>query len=261
MNSGIYQIRNIIDNKRYIGSTKNFTKRFNRHKRDMIKGHWNIKLRRAIEKHNIDNFTFEIIEYVEYCKENILEKENFYISLYDSKRNGYNIGDASFGDNLSNHPDKIAIKLKISQSLIKLNESLSSDERKAKYGNSGKRNGMFGKSHNAETKRLISDKNKGKSFNKGIPKSGDHRNKISQYAKTRIGEKNAFFGKSHSDEAKRLISNKNKGRIPKNKKKISIDGVIYEDARKASELLFLKYSTIRYRIKSNNPKFKEYNDI
>ena len=59
----------------------------------------------------------------------------------------------------------------------------------------------------------------------------------------------------------RVISNKNKGRIPKNKKKISIDGVIYEDARKASELLFLKYSTIRYRIKSNNPKFKEYNDI
>jgi predicted GIY-YIG superfamily endonuclease len=32
MNGGIYQIRNIVNDKKYIGSTVNFTKRWARHK-------------------------------------------------------------------------------------------------------------------------------------------------------------------------------------------------------------------------------------
>lgn len=109
MKSGIYKIRNLVDNKVYVGSAKIFDKRFKRHRKDMLNGHWNIKLRRAINKHGINNFVFEIVEEVEYKKDLILEKENYYISLYNSKKDGYNIGDASFGDVLSDHPNKSAI--------------------------------------------------------------------------------------------------------------------------------------------------------
>jgi len=43
----------------------------------------------------------------------------------------------------------------------------------------GKSNPFYGKTHSEETKRLISEKRKGHSDNKGIPKSEEHKKKIS----------------------------------------------------------------------------------
>lgn len=90
--SGIYKIVCLVNGKVYIGSSKNLVKRFNKHKRALIKGdHHSIALQNSFNKYGIGAFNIEILER---CDVNLLqEREQFYIDIYQSfKRNkGYNI--------------------------------------------------------------------------------------------------------------------------------------------------------------------------
>ena len=62
--SGVYQIVNTIDNKRYIGSAVNLRKRKNEHFAHLRRGvHHSIYLQRAYNKHGRDAFCFEILMY------------------------------------------------------------------------------------------------------------------------------------------------------------------------------------------------------
>ncbi len=62
---GIYQIRNIIDNKIYVGSAINIYSRNYNHFRDLKRQkHHNAYLQRAYNKHCKENFIFEILELV-----------------------------------------------------------------------------------------------------------------------------------------------------------------------------------------------------
>lgn len=100
--SGVYKITNLLNNKIYIGSSKDIHERFINHKSMLRKNqHTSIHLQRAYNKSNIDNFTFEILEecdieqldireqyYLDnllYAKEFINNKDNRFIKL------GYNI--------------------------------------------------------------------------------------------------------------------------------------------------------------------------
>lgn len=92
MTSVIYKIVNNINNKFYIGSSKNIEKRFKYHI-SYLNGekHHNTYLQNSWKKHESDNFSFIIIEEVE---ENYLkEREQFYLDLeMPYNRNiGYNI--------------------------------------------------------------------------------------------------------------------------------------------------------------------------
>lgn len=81
MKSGIYQIRNTLTNKRYVGSTNDLTDRLSEHKRYLHRGvHGNKHLQAAFQKFGHGNFCFEIIEE---CNVGILlEREQYYIDLY-----------------------------------------------------------------------------------------------------------------------------------------------------------------------------------
>lgn len=82
---GIYQIRNVINNKIYIGSTNNFEKRFKTHFRNLNKQiHPNKYLQSAVNKYGLDNFKFEIVEELEDCLK-LLEREQFYIDKYKNQ--------------------------------------------------------------------------------------------------------------------------------------------------------------------------------
>lgn len=90
--SGIYYIKCLVNNKIYIGQSKNIRKRFNVHKfylRNDKNG--NPYLQSAWNKYGENNFEFVVIEF---CNEEILsEKEIYYIEKYKSmyNENGYNI--------------------------------------------------------------------------------------------------------------------------------------------------------------------------
>lgn len=89
---GIYKITNLINNKVYIGKTRNSERRWKDHQRlAFTPNHkeYNKALYLAIRKYGLDNFIFEIIEeLLDYSLSD--EKEQYWIKVYDSYNNGYN---------------------------------------------------------------------------------------------------------------------------------------------------------------------------
>ncbi len=81
---GIYQIRNIIDNKRYIGQSVDIKSRWAHHKYSLNKGnHYNKYLQKAWNKYNKCNFIFEILQ--ECNKECLNELEEQYAESFCDK--------------------------------------------------------------------------------------------------------------------------------------------------------------------------------
>lgn len=259
--SGIYSITNIKNGKKYIGSAKNFKIRWNRHINDLKKNkHCNVYLQRIYNKHGLDIFKFEIIEKCDYVKDTIMEKENYYIKYFDSKNSkmGYNLSDASFGDNLSNHPNKEQIIKKRSKTFHDKHDSLSKEERSKKWGLFKDKNGMFGKTHTDKVKKKLSNVHKGNKYRLNHKASEETKEKLSIIASQRIGDKNPFYGKKHSEKTKNKISEKNKGNIPVNRRKVVINGIEYESLKEASKQTGINNTTILWRINSKNIKYKDY---
>jgi group I intron endonuclease len=87
--SGIYKITNLINNKIYVGSTLDFDGRWWDHKKRLRKGnHHSIKLQRSYNIHGENNILFEVLE--ECSADELLIKEQYYMDLYDTYKNGYN---------------------------------------------------------------------------------------------------------------------------------------------------------------------------
>lgn len=99
--AGIYQIRNIINNKIYLGSSKYFSTRLRRHHSDLNRNrHHSYKLQRAINKYGFDNFVFEIIELkTDEYKIHILDMEQEYLDILEPYKYGYNISNDAWGGN------------------------------------------------------------------------------------------------------------------------------------------------------------------
>lgn len=84
--SGIYAILNLINGKCYIGSAKNFRKRWYSHHRNLNKNeHENSYLQKAWNKYKQLNFIFVILEFCEF--EILIEREQFYIDIIKPKYN------------------------------------------------------------------------------------------------------------------------------------------------------------------------------
>lgn len=90
MISGIYKITNKINNKVYIGQSVNIEERWDYHKAVC---HWDNQsaLYRAFKKYGIKNFDFQVIEKVPPIKEQLNEREIYWIKYYDACKNGYNL--------------------------------------------------------------------------------------------------------------------------------------------------------------------------
>lgn len=89
--SGIYEILNIKNNKRYIGQSQKVRARLQKHRRLLIKNeHQNLHLQNSFNKYGINNFVFNVIEY---CSlDDLNKKEKYYIYKFNSndKNYGYN---------------------------------------------------------------------------------------------------------------------------------------------------------------------------
>lgn len=114
MNSGIYMLRNKINNRVYIGSCDDFNGRYIKHKSDALDRRQNKILQADIDMYGFDNFAFEILEKIDKKNFNTLnefdnymiEKENYYMDYYNSynpkceTNKGYNMRRASrIGEN------------------------------------------------------------------------------------------------------------------------------------------------------------------
>ena len=94
---GIYQIRNIINNKMYIGQSINIRRRWWEHKTRVYETDekYNLPIYNAMRKYGIDNFEFTIIE--ECSKELLNEREAYYIKERNTLvPNGYNLSEQPF---------------------------------------------------------------------------------------------------------------------------------------------------------------------
>lgn len=199
---GIYKIINKINGKMYIGSSVNCFRRLIReHKYHLLNNkHVNLYLQRAVNKYGIENFEFEVIEYVS-DKELLIEREQFYLDkiLFASENDekfkifGYNIVRIA-GRNLG---------LKWT------------DERKQKLSNLmkgryiGDKNPNYNNKWTDEQKQKLSNDRKGLTFDErfGVEKSKKIRLKISENLKGKyVGDKNPLFGVKVSEETKKRIS-------------------------------------------------------
>jgi group I intron endonuclease len=177
MNSGIYQIVNKINGKRYIGSSVNIERRLGWHKSRLNSGkHHSVYLQRAWNKYGEGSFEFEISEEV-LDKAILLETEQRHL---DSLNPEYNMSPtAGGGDQGKEARRKISLAL------------------------SGINNGMYGKTHSDEIRKRISESHKGRKF------SDEHKEKIrlSSVGKhNHFGQNHPMYGKHHTAETKRKIS-------------------------------------------------------
>lgn len=80
--SGIYMIKNILNDHKYIGSTNNFKRRLTRHRTELRKNkHHSLYLQRAYNKYGEDKFVIIILEKCEPIKDTLLFLEQKYLDL------------------------------------------------------------------------------------------------------------------------------------------------------------------------------------
>lgn len=117
--SGVYCIENVVNGKKYIGSSKDLNYRMANHRWDLNKGkHFNYHLQNSWNFYGCENFEFKIIET---CAENQrLEREQHWINHYITYdyNNGYNKA------KLTQCPNKLSKEetiLKLKQGFYKIN--------------------------------------------------------------------------------------------------------------------------------------------
>lgn len=91
--TGIYKFTNKVNGKIYIGQSIDVIKRYKRHIYQAFNNtksnkDYKLPFHAAMRKYGKENFTFEILE--ECPREQLNEREQYWISFYDSFKNGYN---------------------------------------------------------------------------------------------------------------------------------------------------------------------------
>lgn len=208
---GVYQILNTVNGDCYIGSSVNIKVRWSEHKRTLRKSNnVSLKLQRAWDKYGENSFKFNILEIVTEGKGELYKREQYYIDVFDSVDNGYNICVAAGSRAGLKSSEKT--KEKISMSMR--------GENNHNYGNRGERNPNYGRKHTEESKEKMSQALKGKSH------SEQHREKLSvahtgkvlsqetrlKMSEAHKGEKNHNYRKSPSLETRCKMSKAHKGK-------------------------------------------------
>lgn len=170
--SGIYCIENLVNGKKYIGQSVDITSRWRKHKNELNNNvHFNDYLQKSWNKYGEDNFSFYVLEFCDIDK--LDDIEIYYIALYKTlnRESGYNLTSGG----TYNKEYSVETRMKISQSLkghkVSLETRLKISKNHADI--SGEKNHMYGKHHTEDSRKKISQANKGK-----IPKN---RNRCNVY--------------------------------------------------------------------------------
>lgn len=164
---GIYKIENLVNDKVYIGQSKNINERIRKHKESLkYNHHFNKHLQRSWNKYGENNFKFNVIDICDY--ELLNDKEQFYINKYNSMNSncGYN---KESGGKVKKLSDETKIKISLSRIGMKISEDT---RKKMSLSHIGENNSFYNQKHSEEFKKKMSV------LKKGIPLSSEHREKI-----------------------------------------------------------------------------------
>ena len=179
MKNVIYKIRNVVNNKFYVGSTVDARIRFQAHKRKLRTGkHQSPHMQAAWNKYGEDCFKFEVVEQVD-CSEKLLIAEQVWLDEHAGKPYCYNWAkDASAPMRGKKHSKESIIKCAAAGA--KCPKGVDSV--------------LYGIPRSAETKAKISEKCKGlPNKMKGLKLSEQGRANIS--AAVKRGEDSFWYGK------------------------------------------------------------------
>lgn len=168
----IYCIRNLVNGKRYVGQTKNLTRRKKQHFYEAPR-RCDHPMARAVRKYGRENFEVVIVEE---CDDAIVdERERYWIAEFRTTEYefGYNCED---GGNACKTLSE-ATRRKVSESRKIWWASLTEDERES-Y-----RTRLRGKRELTPEQRAHAS-----AIRKGIPKSPEHKAKIAAAHKARVGK-------------------------------------------------------------------------
>lgn len=230
----IYTIYNILNNKIYIGKSKNPPSRWNRHIKTAYGNRKKEKfyIHRALVKHSVNNFIFSTIQSLS-NEDDANKAEKYWIKFYQSNNSLFGYNQTEGGEGCS---DKITSEATREKMRLK----------------------ATGRKHTEETKELLRKINLGKipaslpilkiiHVGKKLPEehsqkisaarfgmkfTDEHKKNISK-AKigTKIGKDNPFYGKTHTEKVKEQSRGEN---------------------NKQSKLTAIKVSEIREKYSSNN---------
>jgi group I intron endonuclease len=213
--SGVYQIKNLVNGKVYIGSSVNIKARWSAHKSTLRKNsHHSAALQRAWDKYGESSFEFSILELAPSGPE-MFERETHHVRVNDSAngRDGYNtlvIGGSAAG---FRHSDETKERMSKAQRLIPI-------EKRLEYCVS-----FAGRQHTEETKEKM------RKSNRHTSPTPEQRKAISKVhkGKTISAEHRAIVGaatalKNKTPEMREKVSAALKGRVitPEWREKLSI---------------------------------------
>ena len=191
MSSGIYEILNPVNGKRYVGSAMNFQHRWTAHLSALRCGrHHNPHLQHAFDKYGEDALVFSVLE--EAQEEPLLEREQHYMDMLKSE---YNIAPIAGNPMLGRH-HSLETRGKISEAKKGRHHS---DEHRRKNSEAHMDLPVSAATRAKLSLALMGERN----HNYGKPLSPETRQKISE---AKSGERHHFYGKHHSLETRAKIS-------------------------------------------------------
>lgn len=207
--SGVYKIKNLINNKVYIGSSFNTSERWGDHLYSLKKNtHVNRYLQRAFNKHGEKSYKFEVIETC--SNEKLIGREQYWMDYYKSyqRRYGYNLSPTAGSCLGVKHTDEAKLNMSKAKKGVPLSDEAKQNMRKPK-SDKAKLNmskASKGKPKSEEHRRNSSLAHIGKLVgykhtdgarqNMRKPKSEEHIQKVAK----------ANTGRKHTDEARLNMS-------------------------------------------------------
>lgn len=267
----IYEIKNKVNGKIYIGQ----------HSSKELGSYWGSGklIKYSIEKYGIDNFERTILERCS-TKNELNEREKYWIKKKDSINIGYNLTEGGTGGDTSEFI-KYTDEWKEGQRTRTKQywENISAEELKERSDKVlGENNGMYDKAGYWKNKKIPTEiiqkqlESRRSYEGEGNPnwkgglsikkckcgKDISSNNETCSGCKDRDGKDNPFFGKKHLEETKKKIGEARKGKKPTNMKEVMIHGITYESISEASRQTGVPSPTILWRIKSKNMKYENY---
>lgn len=216
----IYETTNLINGKKYIGQHKS-------NKFDNWYLGSGITLKKAIKKYGKENFYTRIIEKIDTGKEDLNNREIYWIEYFDAVKSKEYYNNSCGGEEKGWKGLNNAIKLNLREHSCYKRKMSDETKEKISKANKGKKRTkeqreQFSKSHKGqlawnkgrktpiEIRNKLSKAHKGqKPWNKGIKLSEESREKMSQ---AKIGKQGYWKGKKFSEESKKKMSEAKKGK-------------------------------------------------